>query len=144
MENVALWHERDISHSSVERVALPDATLLLDYALLRVTALVDNLVVNEERMRANLDATKGLVYSQAVLLTLIEELGLARDEAYRLVQRSAMATWESMDEPETLRDHLAADPDVDLSAETLDRCFSDERFIANIDVVFERLKPIEL
>jgi len=144
LENVALWHERDISHSSVERVALPDATMLLDYALLRMTALVDNLVVNTDRMRANLDATKGLVYSQAVLLALIEQQGVGRDEAYRIVQRNAMATWEAMDETPTLRDRLGADPDVALSDEILGRCFADERFIANIDVVFDRLEKLEL
>ncbi len=144
LENVALWHERDISHSSVERVALPDATLLLDYALLRMTALVDNLVVNTDRMRANLDATKGLVYSQAVLLALIEEQGLTRDEAYRIVQRNAMATWEAIDGDQTLQDRLAADPDVALEPTTLARCFSDDRFIANIHIVFNRLEKITL
>lgn len=134
-ENVALWHERDISHSSVERVALPDATTILHYALRRLTRLIDDLVVDTERMAANLESTKGLVYSQAVLLALIEA-GLTRDEAYRIVQRNAMAAW---DEGGTLRDRLAGDSEVTLGAEVLDRCFSTERFLTNADIVFDRL-----
>jgi len=92
LENVALWHERDISHSSVERIALPDATTLAHYLLRRTRALIENLVVHEKRVRANLELTRGLVYSQRVLLALVEK-GLNRDGAYRLVQKAAMRTW---------------------------------------------------
>lgn len=139
-ENVALWHERDISHSSVERVALPDATILLDYALVRMTSLIEGLVVDEERMRFNLEATRGLVFSQAVLLDLVAN-GHSRDEAYRIVQRNAMATW---DDGGTLREHLAADPECDLSAEQLSACFSTDRFLRNTSHVFDQLEKTVL
>ncbi len=135
LEDVALWHERDISHSSVERVALPDACLVLDFALARMTKVVDGLVVDADRMRANLDATRGLVYSQAVLLALVAA-GLSRDEAYRLVQRHALAVW---DEGGELHDALAADPDVPLDAGTLASCFDPARFLAPAAAVWERL-----
>jgi adenylosuccinate lyase len=135
LENVALWHERDISHSSVERVVLPDATILLHYALVRMQRLVENLVVDDDRMRANLESTKGLVYSQAVLLALIDS-GLTRDEAYRLVQRNAMKTWDG---DETLFEHLLADEDVLLDEQTLQACFTPERALRNTTVVFDRL-----
>jgi adenylosuccinate lyase len=135
LENVALWHERDISHSSVERVVLPDATILLHYALVRMQRLVENLVVDEDRMLSNLESTKGLVYSQAVLLALIDS-GLTRDEAYRLVQRSAMTTWDGGG---TLLDHLLADPDVLLDEQTLESCFTPKQALANSTVVFTRL-----
>ena len=93
LEDVALWHERDISHSSVERVIGPDATIALDFALVRLTGLIENLVVYPERMRANLDKLGGLIHSQQVLLALIEA-GVSREDAYRLVQRNAMKVWE--------------------------------------------------
>jgi adenylosuccinate lyase len=140
LENVALWHERDISHSSAERVVLPDASIVLDFALVRMTKLIDQLVVDQERMVANLVSTRGLVYSQAVLLALIEE-GMSRDEAYRVVQRNAMAAW---DDGEQLHDLLAADDAVTLEAEVLADCFSAERFLRNSGVVFERLGASEL
>ncbi len=135
LENVALWHERDISHSSVERIILPDATGLLHYALRRINRLIDGLVVDTDRMAANLESTRGLVYSQAVLLALVES-GMTRDDAYRIVQRNAMKTW---DEDGNLHDHLATDPEVTLDADALDACFTTERFLANAQVVFERL-----
>lgn len=140
LENVALWHERDISHSSVERVALPDATSILHYALRRLTKLVDNLVIDVDRMEANLESTRGLVYSQAVLLSLIDS-GLSRDEAYRVVQRNAMKAW---DEGGTLRAHLEEDPEVRLDGESLDACFSTTRFLSNADLIFERLEAAGL
>ena len=93
LENVALWHERDISHSSVERVIGPDATIALDFALVRLTGLIEGLVVYPERMRANLDRLRGLIHSQRVLLALIEA-GVTREDAYRLVQRNAIKVWE--------------------------------------------------
>jgi adenylosuccinate lyase len=140
LENVALWHERDISHSSVERVALPDACILLDYALVRMTRLVDGLVVDADRMRENLEATHGLVFSQAVLLALVAS-GMSRDDAYRIVQRNAMRAW---DEATPLRDLLRDDPDVPLDPHELDACFTTDRFLHAIGVVFDRLEPVEL
>jgi adenylosuccinate lyase len=137
MENVALWHERDISHSSVERVALPDASILLDYALHRMTQLVQGLVVDTDRMAENLEATGGLVYSQAVLLTLIEDQGLSRDEAYAIVQRNGIQAW---DDGLQLHELLAKDDDVRLTSERLAECFSAERHLRNADVVFDRLE----
>ena len=140
LEDVALWHERDISHSSVERVVLPDACLVADFGLERMTRLVEGLVVDADRMRANLDATHGLVYSQAVLLALVEQ-GMTRDQAYRIVQRSAMTAWDGGG---TLSDLLAADPDVPLDADALASCFSADRSLANAGVVFDRLAALEL
>ena len=140
LENVALWHERDISHSSAERVVLPDASMALHYMLVKFADLVAGLVVDSERMRANLEQTHGLVYSQAVLLALVEE-GLTRDEAYRVVQRHAMAAWEGKG---SLRDLLAADPDVAISGEVLDECFDPERVSETARVVFDRLAEISL
>ena len=140
MENVALWHERDISHSAAERVALPDATGLLDFALARMARLVDGLVVDTDRMAENLESTHGLVYSQAVLLALAER-GHSRDAAYRIVQNNAMATW---DEGGTLRDRLSADPECDLNEEELNTCFSTERFLRETAVVFDRLESLSL
>lgn len=140
LENVALWHERDISHSSVERIIIPDATGLLHYALGRITRLIDNLVIDTERMEANLESTRGLVYSQAVLLALVEA-GRTRDEAYRIVQRNAMLTW---DEGGSLHERLAQDPDVGITKEMLAECFTFERFLSNADIVFERLNEAEL
>ena len=140
MENVALWHERDISHSAAERIALPDATGLLDYALDRMTRLIDGLVVNTERMAENLEATRGLVFSQAVLLALAEN-GHTRDDAYRIVQRNALAAW---DEGGNLLDRLAADPECDLTDDELAGCFSAERFLRNTGAVFDRLEGLQL
>jgi len=136
-ENVALWHERDISHSSAERVALPDASTVLDFSLVRMTRLIADLVVDNERMLENLESTRGLVFSQAVLLALIEEQGLSRDEAYRIVQRNAMRAW---DEGLPLRHLLGEDVEAALHPDTLDRCFSTEYFLRNTGVVFDRLE----
>ncbi|MDA2979874.1 MAG: adenylosuccinate lyase [Actinomycetota bacterium] len=140
LENVALWHERDISHSSVERIVLPDATSLLHYALLRANRLIAGLVVDRDRMAQNLASTRGLVYSQAVLLELIDA-GMKRDDAYRIVQRNAMKTWDSGG---TLRDHLRDDPELTLSAEVLDACFTNARFLENAEIVFQRLEDSSL
>ncbi|MDP3984029.1 MAG: adenylosuccinate lyase [Acidimicrobiia bacterium] len=140
LENVALWHERDISHSAAERVILPDACLVLYYMLVRFRALLEGMVVNTGRMRENLEATRGLVFSQAVLLALVGK-GSTRDGAYRIVQESAMKTWE---EGLHLRDVLAADPRVELSAPELDTCFQSDRFLNNAEVVYERLQSVEL
>lgn len=138
LENVALWHERDISHSSAERVVLPDASITLHYMLIKFTSLVDNLVVDEERMKTNLELTNGLVFSQAVLLALVES-GLGRDEAYRLVQRHAMDAWDGKGH---LRDLLSSDQELPIDVETLDRCFSLDRVAETAAVVFERLEEL--
>jgi adenylosuccinate lyase len=140
LEGVALWHERDISHSSAERVALPDASIALHYMLVKFNALVRDLVVDVERMTANLDATRGLVFSQAVLLALVDK-GLSRDQAYRTVQGHAMTAWDS---GQDLRDLLAADPSVGLSEKELDACFSLDRVGDSARVVFERLADLKV
>ena len=110
LENVALWHERDISHSSVERYIGPDATITLDFALARLTGVIDKLLVYPERMQKNLDRMGGLVHSQRVLLALTQA-GVSREDAYRLVQRNAMKVWES-DGALSLLELLKADPEV--------------------------------
>jgi adenylosuccinate lyase len=140
LENVALWHERDISHSSAERVVLPDAFLALDYMLDRFAWLVEGLVVDAERMRRNLDASHGLVFSQRVLLALVAS-GLSRDEAYRLVQRNALAAWE---EERDFRELLAADPEVGaaLDTEALAQAFDLADALRHVDVLFERLAAL--
>ena len=137
LENVALWHERDISHSSAERVVLPDAFLALDYMLDRFGWLVDGLVVDAERMRRNLDASHGLVFSQRVLLALVAS-GLPRDEAYRLVQRNALASW---DEERDFRELVTADPEIAarLDPASLAAAFDLEDALRHVDVLFERL-----
>ena len=140
LENIALWHERDISHSSAERIILPDACATLDYMAAKFAGLVENLVVDEERMLANLASTRGLVFSQAVLLMLAEN-GMERDEAYRIVQHNAMRAW---DEGLPLRDLLASDPDVTVSETDLDRVFSPDWFLRNSGIVFERLEALTL
>ena len=139
MEDVALWHERDISHSSVERFIGPDACITLDFALARLTRVIDQLVVYPERMLANLNATHGLVHSQQVLLALTQA-GVAREDAYRIVQAAAMRVWEAGGTLE-LSDLLAADPQVSarLSAAELDRLFSLDPHFAHVDMIFARV-----
>ena len=139
-ENVPLWHERDISHSSAERVVVPDAFLALDYMLDRFRWLVDGLVVHADRMRANLDASHGLVFSHRLLLALVDA-GLGRDEAYRLVQRHAMQAWE--DELD-FHELVAADPEIAgrLGRESLAGVFDLDASIRHVDVVFERLRAL--
>jgi adenylosuccinate lyase len=136
LENCALWHERDISHSSVERVILPDACIALDFMLARLTQVLDGLLVYPERMKANLESSKGLVFSQTVLLRLIDA-GLGRLEAYELVQRNAMKTWK---DGRPLREHLGADPEVArrLSPKQLDACFSLEPYGASAREILKR------
>jgi adenylosuccinate lyase len=128
MEDVALWHERDISHSSVERVILPDSLMLAYYVTVKFMSITEGLVVYPERMIGNLDASHGLVFSQPVLLALVER-GVGRDDAYRLVQRAAMRTW---DEARPFRDVLAEDAEVTafLDPPTLDACFDLKRAVA--------------
>ncbi len=137
LDNVALWHERDISHSSAERVVLPDAFLALDYMLDRFTWLISGLVVHPDRMRTNLEASHGLVFSQRVLLALVDA-GLSRDDAYRLVQRSALAAW---DEERDFRELVASDPEIAarLDRRALDEAFDLEDALRHVDTLFERL-----
>src|SRR3954463_4219323 len=138
LENVALWHERDISHSSAERVVVPDAFLALDYMLERFTWLVDGLVVDPARMRANLEASHGLVFSQRVLLALVES-GLSRDQAYRIVQRNALRAW---DEEVDLRSLFEGDPEVALSSDALDSAFDLGDALKHVDAIFNRLSKL--
>jgi adenylosuccinate lyase len=139
LENVALWHERDISHSSVERFIGPDATITLDFALGRLTGVVDKLIVYPERMLTNLDRMGGLVHSQRVLLALTQA-GLSREEAYALVQRNAMKVWES-DGRLSLLELLKSDPDVSqrLSSEQLEALFDLGYHLKQVDTIFERV-----
>jgi len=139
LENVALWHERDISHSSVERFIGPDATITLDFALARLTGVIDKLVVYPERMQKNLDRMGGLVHSQRVLLALTQA-GLSREDAYALVQRNAMKVWES-DGQRSLLDLLKADPDVSkrLSSEQLEALFDLDYHLKHVDTIFDRV-----
>jgi len=146
LEDVALWHERDISHSSVERVAMPDATILADFMTVRATSLVSGLVVHPARMRANLDRTGGLYFSEAVLLALVKT-GLPRQEAYVMVQRAALAAiGEAATEgqvgakPGRFRELLGADPDVSsrLDTATLDACFDLDHHLRHAPAILER------
>jgi adenylosuccinate lyase len=139
MEDVALWHERDISHSSVERFIGPDATVTLDFALARLTSVVDKLLVYPERMQKNLDRMGGLVHSQRVLLALTQA-GLSREEAYALVQRNAMKVWES-DGQLSLLDLLKADGEVSqrLSPAELDALFDLGYHFKHVDTIFDRV-----
>ena len=135
MENVALWHERDISHSSVERMIGPDATITLDFALVRLTNVVENLLVYPERMQANLDKLGGLVHSQRVLLALTQA-GVSREDAYRLVQRNAMPVWRGEGQ---FLDLLKADEDVILSDDALEALFDLGYHFKHVDTVFARV-----
>lgn len=136
-ENMVLWHERDISHSSVERVILPDSCIVLDFLLHSMTHIVSEWVVNADRMRMNLDATHGAIFSQRALLSLVQA-GMDRQRAYRLVQRLARQAWE---EARPLRDLLREDPDVRavLSPESIEAIFDLEPFLRYIDVAFQRV-----
>jgi adenylosuccinate lyase len=141
MEGIPLWHERDISHSSTERVFLPDAAITTDYLLHLTAGLVENLVVDAERMRANLDSTGGLIYTSSVLLELVEG-GMSREQAYALVQTAAMATWQSGTPfRETLRGQAEA-AGVALDEARLDEICRPERYVAQLDPLFERLAAL--
>jgi adenylosuccinate lyase len=139
LENVALWHERDISHSSVERFIGPDATITLDFALARLTGVINKLVVYPERMEKNLDRMGGLVHSQRVLLALTQA-GLSREDAYALVQRNATKVWES-DGELSLLDLLKADPEVTrhIGAEKLAGLFDLDYHFKYVDAIFDRV-----
>ncbi|HEX9760830.1 MAG TPA: hypothetical protein VGA40_07910, partial [Candidatus Acidoferrales bacterium] len=137
LENVALWHERDISHSSVERVVLPDSTTLVDYLLARMNNIVANLRVFPERMLRNLHATQGLVFSGQLLQDLVEH-GMPREQAYACVQENAMAAWES---ESSFRDRVAADPRITkaLDKAALERTFDLQRQLRYVDAIFRRV-----
>jgi adenylosuccinate lyase len=134
---VALWHERDISHSSVERYIGPDATITLDFALARLVGVMDKLLVYPTRMQKNLDRMGGLVHSQRVLLALTQA-GVSREDAYRLVQRNAMQVWES-DGQLSLLELLKADPEVTLSDAELEEKFDLGYHFKQVDVIFDRV-----
>jgi len=138
LEDQPLWHERDISHSSAERVILPDATIVLDYALVRTTGLIDGLIVRPERMRENIERGLGLHASSRVLIALVETAGMSREEAYAIVQRAAL---RAADERAPLRDLLATDPVVAqrLTLTDLDSCFDEATFLRHVHEVIARL-----
>jgi adenylosuccinate lyase len=137
LEDIALWHERDISHSSVERIILPDATILLDYLLAQMTRILQGLTVDTERMRENLERSYGLVYSQRVLLALAEA-GLARQAAYEIVQRDAMRAWQ---ERRSFLEILQEDPDLTgrIGPEALKACFDPAWHLRHVDAIYRRL-----
>lgn len=139
-ENIALWHERDISHSSVERVILPDSTILVDYLLAKTFWLVDGLVVRPDQMQRNLDSTQGLIFSGQLLLDLASA-GMLREEAYRLVQGHAMRCWAS---GESFRDAISADPHVRnlLTEQQLQHAFDARRQLRHVDAIFDRVFSI--
>jgi len=136
-ENIGLWHERDISHSSVERIILPDSTILIDYMLAKMTAVVANMRVFPERMKKNLEATQGLVFSGQLLQDLVEK-GMPHDEAYKTVQENAMAAWES---DSSFRERVAKDPRITqyLDDHALRNTFDLERQLRYVDAIFERV-----
>ena len=137
LENVALWHERDISHSSVERIILPDSTILLDYMLARFTGLVDKLIVYPANMERNMEISRGLFHSETVMLALVGK-GLTREQAYKLVQRNAMMVWKQGGD---FSDRLKGDPDIGqyLTAREIDGCFDIKHTIKKVDYIFKRV-----
>jgi adenylosuccinate lyase len=141
LENIALWHERDISHSSAERVIIPDATAAVHYMLTKFIGVMRGLVIDRARMRENLEATRGLVFSSRVLLALVDK-GMARPDAYNVVQRCAMKTWN--DRATTFRDELLKDPDASslLTPEELDHLFDYGYFVRNVPEVLKRLEEL--
>lgn len=138
LENVALWHQRDISHSSVERIIAPDSTIALDYMLNRLKNVIINLEVFPDKMATNLELTRGLIYSEAVMLALIDK-GLTRDEAYRAVQRNALEVWENSSL--NFKDKVKKDPIISkrLAEKTIDKCFDLEHHLRHVDLIFERV-----
>jgi len=137
LENMALWHERDISHSSAERIVFPDSFILTDFILAEIIDIIRNWTVHPERMRANIDATRGLIFSQSVLLALTKK-GLTREDAYQIVQRNSLRAWT---EGLHFRELVAADPEVSrvLKPAEIDRCFSLLPYLDKIDIIFERV-----
>ena len=143
-DNVALWHERDISHSSNERVALADSFIALDHMLRCLIRIIDGLVLYPARMEANLNSTRGLIFSSKVLLALVDK-GLTREEAYKIVQRNSMAVWDDVQQARdgsTLRERLEEDADCVLTPAELDQIFDPRAFLTRVDVVFDRLEEL--
>ena len=138
MENVALWHERDISHSSVERIIIPDSTNLMDYMLIKIIKLFENLIVYPDNMMKNLNLTNGLIFSQEVLLSLIQK-GVTREKAYKLVQINAMKVWEQKID---FKELIKKDHDISklLSDSEIDSLFDLNKILININKIFERLE----
>jgi adenylosuccinate lyase len=136
-ENVALWHERDISHSSVERVVLPDSTTLADYLLTKTAQVVDTMFVYPDRMRANLESTRGLIFSGQLLLDLVEH-GMSREDAYRLVQSHAMRSWK---EGLNFHDEILADKEITskVPRKQVEYAFDLQRQLKNVDKIFARV-----
>lgn len=136
MEDITLWHERDISHSSVERVILPDSTTTVDYCVRKFTDIVDKLLVYPDAMLQNMDKTGGLIYSQRIMLAIVEK-GVLREDAYKWVQRNAMKRWL---EGEDFRTNVENDPDImeHLTREEVDACFDYKWFLRNVDMIFSR------
>jgi len=139
LENVSLWHERDISHSSVERVFAPDASIALDFALVRLTNIVDKLLVYPKNMRLNIDRLGGLIHSQKIMLTLIES-GLSREKAYKLVQKNAMKV---LDSDKNFQSHLLDDKEIvdRIDIDSLKKLFDSHAYVENIDFIFNRIFP---
>jgi len=137
MEDVALWHERDISHSSVERIIFPDSTILADYLLDRTATLIEKLVVYPDRMKENLELSHGLIYSGELLLALVEK-NVTREDAYQWVQRNAMRVW---DEGGTFKEKVLSDPDIRkaLKSTDIEKVFESSRLLANVDRIFQRV-----
>jgi adenylosuccinate lyase len=137
MENVALWHERDISHSSVERIIFPDSTILTDYLLDKTATLIEKLVVYPERMQENLELTHGLIYSGELLLELVAK-NVTREDAYRWVQRNAMRVW---DEGGSFKEKVLTDADIAkrCTPKEIEKVFDSGRLVRNVDSIFERV-----
>ena len=137
MENMPLWHERDISHSSVERVIIPDSTILIDYMLVKIASLIDSLKIYPENMLVNLNKTQGLVFSERILLELVNK-GLKRDDAYKIVQRNAMKVWDGKG---GFKELLKKDKELKnyLNDKKIDECFDLKHHLKNIDYIFKRI-----
>ena len=136
-ENISLWHERDITHSSVERVIIPDSTILLNYMLAKTNDLIKNLLIYPENMLRNLNLTRGLVFSQTILLKITEK-GATREEAYKIVQTSAMKVWA--DQNKNLKDELLTSDEAAkyLSKEEIETIFNNDKMLKNVDYIFQR------
>ncbi|MBA3803216.1 MAG: adenylosuccinate lyase, partial [Acidimicrobiia bacterium] len=141
MQDVALWHERDISHSSVERIVVPDSSQLAHYVLVRMTRLLSHLEVDAERMRQNLESSHGLVFSQPVLLALVAA-GMTRDDAYRVVQRAAAQSWDRAQSFRALLDEDADVREAGIDGDVLNAAFDLQRSLGRVDLVFEELERI--
>jgi adenylosuccinate lyase len=137
MENIALWHERDISHSSVERIIIPDSTILIDYMLARFTSLIDKLIVYPANMKRNMAISRGLFHSETVMLALVEK-GLRRETAYQYVQRNAMTVWKQGGD---FKELLQQDRDIrkSLSTKEIDACFDLSHALKSVDYIFKRV-----